>query len=92
MLKLSFEKTEEICNVFINRRNKSERKKMTAELREKILRRDHYTCQNCGLSRKKEPHLVLEVDHIIPISKGGRTEESNLQTLCHNCNRLKAAK
>ena len=65
---------------------------MTKELREKILKRDNYKCQICGLSRKQEPHLLLEVDHIIPISKGGKTVESNLQTLCWSCNRSKSNK
>lgn len=67
-----------------------ERRKLTPSLREKILKRDHYTCQNCGNSRKKEPNLLLEVDHIIPVSRGGKTEENNLQTLCWKCNRSKS--
>ena len=39
-----------------------------------------------------EPNLLLEIDHIIPVSKGGLTEESNLQTLCWKCNRSKSDK
>ncbi|HJB68761.1 MAG TPA: HNH endonuclease [Candidatus Fournierella excrementigallinarum] len=35
---------------------------------------------------------MLEIDHIIPVSKGGRTEEDNLQTLCWKCNRSKGDK
>ena len=37
-------------------------------------------------------NLLLEVDHIIPIIKGGLTKEDNLQTLCWKCNRSKGAK
>ncbi len=43
-------------------------------------------------STKAEPNLLLEVDHIVPISKGGLTIEDNLQTLCWKCNRSKGAK
>lgn len=71
---------------------KYQRSLMTPKLREKILKRDSYTCQNCGISRKDEPHLLLEVDHIIPVAKGGKTVESNLQTLCWKCNRTKSDK
>ncbi|RAE55164.1 HNH endonuclease, partial [Burkholderia multivorans] len=39
-----------------------------------------------------EPHLLLEVDHIKPISKGGLSEIENLQTLCWRCNRSKSNK
>ncbi|HIS15474.1 MAG TPA: HNH endonuclease [Candidatus Scatomorpha merdavium] len=35
---------------------------------------------------------MLEIDHIIPVSKGGRTAEENLQTLCWKCNRAKSDK
>ena len=65
---------------------------MTASLREKIKRRDNFTCQKCGLSIADEKHLLLEIDHIIPISKGGITTENNLQTLCWKCNRSKGSK
>ena len=58
---------------------------MTSSLREKIKNRDRYTCQICGLSTEDEPNLLLEIDHITPVSKGGPTEESNLQTLCWKC-------
>lgn len=62
---------------------------MTSSLREKIKLRDNNTCQLCGLSTAQEPNLLLEIDHIIPVSKGGLTIESNLQTLCWRCNRRK---
>jgi len=65
---------------------------MTSALREKIKKRDNYTCQHCGLSSKDEPNLLLEIDHIVPVSKGGITSEDNLQTLCWRCNRSKSNK
>ena len=65
---------------------------MTSNLREKIKIRDSYTCQKCTLSTKTERNLLLEIDHIIPLSKGGITSENNLQTLCWKCNRSKGAK
>ena len=71
---------------------KEQRKAMTADLREAIKKRDNYTCQICGNSVLKEPNLLLEVDHIVPVSKGGKTEASNLQTLCWRCNRAKSDK
>lgn len=71
---------------------KGQRALMTSKLREHIKQRDNYTCQCCGVSVKDEPHLLLEIDHIVPVSKGGKTEESNLQTLCWQCNRKKGNK
>lgn len=70
--------------------SKKQRAAMTQDLREAIKKRDNYTCCKCGNSVFKEPNLLLEVDHIIPVSKGGLTVESNLQTLCWRCNREKA--
>lgn len=43
-------------------------------------------CQLCGISAKERP---LDVDHIIPRSRGGKTELANLQALCSKCNRSK---
>lgn len=65
---------------------------MTSKLRQKIKERDNYACRKCGVSISQEPHLLLEIDHIIPVSKGGLTTEDNLQTLCWRCNRSKGAK
>lgn len=53
----------------------------------RIVRRDNYTCQLCG------KHLLddeIEFDHIIPISKGGSSEESNIRLTCSDCNRDKS--
>lgn len=71
---------------------KYQRKLMTPKLREEIKQRNNYTCQCCGNSIYNEPNLLLEVDHIIPVAKGGLTEPSNLQTLCWKCNRSKSDK
>lgn len=71
---------------------KEQRALMTKKLREFIKNRDNFTCCNCGNSTHTEPNLLLEIDHIIPVSKGGYTVEENLQTLCWKCNRSKSNK
>lgn len=71
---------------------KYQRQLMTPQLRENILSRDHHTCKYCGVSRTAQSHLLLEVDHILPISKGGITAIDNLQSLCWKCNRSKGSK
>lgn len=71
---------------------KEQRTLMTKKLREFIKNRDNFTCCSCSNSIYVEPNLLLEIDHIIPIAKGGLTVEENLQTLCWKCNRAKADK
>lgn len=63
---------------------KQERKKVTPKIRYQVLRRDNYTCQYCG--RAVSDGVKLHVDHIKPVSKGGKTELSNLVTACQDCN------
>lgn len=70
--------------------SKNQRKLMTKELRQKIIIRDNYTCQICGKYMPDE--VGLHVDHIVPISKGGKTVPSNLQVLCSKCNGSKSNK
>ena len=65
---------------------------MTKKLREFTKNRDNFTCCLCGNSTHAEPNLLLEIDHIIPVAKGGETVEDNLQTLCWKCNRAKSDK
>lgn len=65
---------------------------MTSKVRNEIKKRDNYRCCNCNLGIEDEPNLLLEIDHIIPLSKGGMTTYENLQVLCWRCNRTKGAK
>jgi len=55
-------------------------------LRYQVLKRDNFSCCQCGASPAKDPSVSLHIDHIIPWSKGGRTTLDNLQTLCSKCN------
>lgn len=52
-------------------------------LRKMVMERDAYRCQQCG------GWIDLEVDHIVPRSRGGTDDLDNLQTLCRTCNRRK---
>ena len=58
-----------------------------AATRVDVLRRDNHRCVYCGVSAKK---AELEIDHIVPFSKGGSNAISNLQTLCSDCNKGKS--
>lgn len=69
---------------------RQERKIMNNDIRYNVLKRDNFTCQLCGITAKDG--AKLEVDHIIPVSKGGKTIMSNLQTLCDRCNKGKSNK
>jgi 5-methylcytosine-specific restriction endonuclease McrA len=68
------------------KRKKSNRVGIGTKLRHEILMRDNCTCQHCGASPRKDPSVVIEVDHIMPVSKGGTNDKSNLQVLCDVCN------
>lgn len=63
---------------------KAERMILSDGMRYDVLKRDGFKCVLCGMSAKDG--AILHVDHIIPISKGGKTEMSNLRTLCEKCN------
>ena len=67
----------------------AKRKAMSQKLRFEVFKRDLFTCQYCG---KKAPDVILEIDHIKPISKGGSNAIENLATACKECNRGKGAK
>ena len=69
---------------------KKQRAAMTPSLRHDILERDGFRCQHCGATAADG--AKLHVDHIIPVAKGGKTEPSNLQTLCEECNLGKSDK
>ncbi|MFN4294168.1 MAG: HNH endonuclease [Thermoflexales bacterium] len=54
--------------------------------RRALLLRDDYTCQYCGAQPGREN---LTIDHVIPRSRGGRTEWENVVAACGACNRKK---
>lgn len=62
------------------------RKAIGKKKRFEVFKRDSFTCQYCG---KSAPQVVLEIDHIKPVSKGGNNGYLNLVTSCFDCNRGK---
>jgi len=59
-----------------------------------VFERDGYICQNCGRKTRpdfKNPNhpLYPNLDHIVPLSKGGAHTKINTQCLCHQCNMFK---
>jgi hypothetical protein len=86
----------------INRRNF---KNISGRRKLAVIRRDDFTCQECGwqqtieqvqeasrLARETGSNRVnrfLTVDHILPASEGGTSRDDNLRTLCSTCNGAK---
>lgn len=66
----------------------SNRKSISKKTRFEVFKRDNFTCQYCG---KKAPEVVLEIEHINPVSKGGDNNIMNLVAACQACNDGKAA-
>lgn len=59
------------------------------KMRFEVLKRDSFKCQYCGASA---PDVPLHIDHIHPVSKGGKTTLLNLVTSCADCNGGKSAR
>ncbi|MDH4038315.1 MAG: HNH endonuclease [Candidatus Krumholzibacteria bacterium] len=57
--------------------------------RRNIYTRDGFVCQYCG---DRPPVSELTCDHVVPRSRGGRTEWSNIVTCCIPCNRRKGGR
>ena len=62
---------------------KFKRKAITKKTRFEVFKRDSFKCQYCG---ECAPDVILEVDHIDPVSKGGSDEMVNYITACRSCN------
>jgi 5-methylcytosine-specific restriction endonuclease McrA len=57
--------------------------------RQNVFLRDHHTCQYC---RKQFAEKKLTIDHVVPLSKGGAHEWTNVVTACSACNNKKGDK
>jgi 5-methylcytosine-specific restriction endonuclease McrA len=68
---------------------KALRQALSKKIRFEVFKRDSFTCQYCGASA---PEVVLQVDHIDPVSRGGSGEIFNLLTSCQSCNAGKGAR
>jgi len=69
------------------RRSTSKRRAISRKIRLLILERDGFRCCLCGRTAKE---TKLEVDHKVPVAKGGTDSLKNLWTLCIDCNRGKS--
>lgn len=72
-----------------NQATKSRRKSINKKLRFEVFKRDNFTCQYCG---RKAPDVILQIDHLKPVKKGGKNDILNLVTSCIDCNQGKGAR
>lgn len=66
-----------------SKKKKTRRKEVAKSVRFEVFKRDRFTCQYCG---RQSPDVVLVVDHIQPLAKGGDNNIVNLVTSCFDCN------
>jgi len=59
---------------------------VSGTIRYEVLKQAKSRCELCGVEANVR---ALEVDHIVPRSKGGSNDKSNLQALCYSCNAMK---
>ena len=59
------------------------RKPLSKKVRFEVFKRDGFTCAYCGAT---PPKVILQVDHIVPVSGGGNNSIDNLVTSCQPCN------
>jgi diadenosine tetraphosphate (Ap4A) HIT family hydrolase len=59
---------------------------ISGTFRYEVLKRARFRCELCGVSADVR---ALEVDHIVPRTKGGADDSDNLQALCYSCNSMK---
>jgi 5-methylcytosine-specific restriction enzyme A len=68
-------------------KTKKRSRSIPTSVRVDVLKKDNCRCVFCGATAQE---TQLQIDHIIPFSKGGSNDLSNLQTLCRECNRGKS--
>lgn len=78
-----------VTKINTNHHYMAARKAIPKSLRFEVFKRDSFKCQYCGASA---PEVVLEVDHIHPVSKKGGNDILNLITSCFACNSGKSDK
>lgn len=69
--------------------SKYKRGSISKRLRFDVFKRDGFKCAYCG---QAPPAVILEIDHMEPVSKGGKSDINNYITACFDCNRGKSDK
>lgn len=82
----AIEKYKEERGMRIWQHRTKDMKAIPGSLRFQVLKAAKFRCQLCGTPADEK---ALEVDHIIPRNKGGKTVLDNLQALCYTCNSQK---
>ena len=85
-LKERIDSFEEYLLLKRNARTVKKSREVTKQQRDFVFKRDGFVCGNC---KKKLPREFLQIDHVIPQAKGGKTYPDNLQVLCRECNFIK---
>jgi len=67
----------------VNKPNMKQRASLPPGKRFEILSRDNFTCRYCG---RNSNEVAIEIDHIVPIAKGGLHIDENLVAACVECN------
>jgi len=70
-------------------KTRNQKKAIPKRIRFEVFKRDSFKCQYCGASA---PDVLLHIDHIEPVSKGGDNNITNLITSCASCNVGKSSK
>ena len=67
---------------------------VTVEEGRKVLERDNYVCQYCGLDGRAsfENALIMRVDFVVPRARKGKKDSGNLVACCSPCNTIKGTK
>jgi hypothetical protein len=72
------------------RRSSPPRDHIPRAVRQATYRRDDFACRYCG--RRRGRSVRLELDHFVPVARGGTDDPANLVTACFDCNRAKGAR
>ena len=68
---------------------KTKREGISSRTRFEVFKRDGFKCQYCG---RAAPSVALVVDHVEPVSSGGKNNRDNLISACVDCNAGKSDK
>ena len=65
------------------------RTRMGADIRKDLYRRQQGRCLYCGSRQRMD---LMDIDHKVPLARGGSNQRNNLQLLCRTCNVRKGAR